>query len=349
MQTIVVGINHKTAPIEVREKFYLSDMEQDLLLSELKCNPAIIEALALSTCNRTEIYAHVFEDRNYFPYLIRLLAGIKKLPFTSETPKNFYVHADQEAVRHLFCVAAGIDSLILGEKQILGQVRSSVERGRKFAMFAKEFNILADQVLRVGKKARAQTQISYGGSSVSWAAVVKAESLLGPLNDKSVLIIGAGKMGKLTSNQAFTRRTGRLFIMNRTRSVAVDLAKRFKGTVAEFCDIKDVLSQVDVVICSVGAPHYIIETGLVEKAMSARDERPLVLIDISMPRNIDPAVAAVPNVKLFHIDDLEEVVSATMTRRKQAIVQVEAMIDSGVAAYYRKIRKVRQDPEFSTR
>src|SRR3989338_1127663 len=165
---IVVGINHKTAPIEVREKFFLSSLEQDMLLSELKCNPSVVEAFVLSTCNRTEVYANVLDEKNHFADFIRLLAAIKKQELSANTTQMFYNYTDKEALQHLLKVASGLDSLVLGEKQILGQIKNAVERAQTKGMFTKTFNILSNIAIRTGKKAQTETDISFGGSSVSW-------------------------------------------------------------------------------------------------------------------------------------------------------------------------------------
>ena len=342
MNLIVTGINHKTAPIEIREKFFLSSTEQDLVLSELKCNPSVLEALVLSTCNRTEIYANVLDTQNHFAYFVKLLAEIKKLKYQpSQTPQYFYAHAGREAVRHLFCVSCGLDSLVLGEKQILGQVKEAVERARKKTLLGKPFHILSNLAIRSGKKAHAETDISYGGSSVSWAAVMMAEKLLGTLEGKSILLIGAGKMGELTMTHIRNKGFSNVYVMNRTESIACELAGEFNARPVGFCDIKEILSVVDVCICSVGAPHYIIEEQLIEKVMALRSHRSLALIDISVPRNIDPRVARIDRVGLCHIDDLERVATETMQKRQQAVEQVEKIIHSKIQEFYTKMSKVK--------
>jgi len=347
MNLIAVGINHKTAPIDIREKFFLNSMEQDLLLTELRCNPSILEAFVLSTCNRTEVYANVLATQNHFAYFIRLLANIKKVKFISqETPRWFYVYTDKEMVRHLFRVTTGLDSLVLGEKQILGQVRDAFRRAETKVMFSKNFHILANLAIRSGKKAHSETDIGYGGSSVSWAAVMMAERLLGTLQDKSILIIGAGKMGELSLSQIHKKGIQKLYLMNRTEAIAKTLARQYRGIAVGFCDIKEVLSLVDACVCSASAPHYILEKGVIEKVMKLRNNRPLFLIDISMPRNIDPKAAKVKNVTLSHIDDLEKVVSETMRKRQEAVGCVEQMIEQKVGEFYQKLAKIKDSPEF---
>ena len=341
MKLIVLGVNHKTAPIEIREKFYLTSTQQDLCLSEIKNHPAIAEAFVLSTCNRTEIYLHALEDSINLDFIFNLLGEIKKIKFDSSYAKYFYIFSNQGAVRHLLRVVSGMDSLVLGEKQILGQVKSAVENARQKGLFSKYFNILSASAIRTGKIAQHQTLIGFGGSSVSWAAIAMAEKMLGSLQDKSLLVIGAGEMSKLAVGQISDKGFRRLYVMNRTECAAEVLAKEFKGIAVSFCDIKEILSEVDLCICCASAPHYILERGAVEKIMALRGGRKLVFIDISMPRNIDPDVVQVENVLLFEIDDLDKVVEAGMIKRQAAVTEVEKIIEEKSQDFYEKISRLK--------
>lgn len=348
MTLIVVGVNHKTAPIEIREKFFLTSTEQDLLLAELKNNPAVVEAFVISTCNRTEIYINGLSTEMFFDHVIRLISGIKKLSYTKEFTKYFYIHSEHEAVRHLLRVTAGLDSLVIGEKQILGQVREAFEKAQERAMFVKEFNILSNVAVRTGKIAQAKTTISYGGSSISWAAMVWAEKILGTLKDRTVLIIGAGKMSELAIGQINNKGVKKVYLMNRTAEKAQNLSEKFSCIPSAFSEIKEILSEVDVCICSVGAPHYILDRELITKVMALRNSKDLVLVDISMPRNIDPEVAKISNVKLSHIDDLNDVVQETMRIRHAAVGKVEEIVETKLKEYYQKLAKLRAtSSEFS--
>ena len=336
---IVVGINHKIAPIQVREKFFLSSLEQDLFLSELKCDPSIVEAFVLSTCNRTEVYANVLDERNHFSALIQLLAKIKKQEFSPETVRMFYSYTGKEALQHLLRVVCGLDSLVLGERQILGQVKTAVERAQGKGMFTKTFNILSNIAIRTGKKAQTETDISFGGSSVSWAALMMAEELLGNLKGKSFLIIGAGKMGEMAIGQIHSKGVSKIYLMNRTHETAEALASQYQGIPVAFSDIKEILTEVDVGVCSVGAPHYILEKSTVQKVMTLRNDRKLILLDISMPRNIDPQVATLQHVHLSCIDDLRQVVGETMRKRQAAVRVVEGIIRNKLNEFYEKLGK----------
>ncbi len=353
MNIIVFGLNHKTAPIEIREKFFLNPLQQDLLLSELKSDASVVEALVLSTCNRTEVYIHgIAPDPSTPPlnfcrqrgtgleFILKLILDIKKIEFQPELKRYFYFYERRAALRHLLCVTAGLDSLILGEKQIIGQVKTAVDRARSKGMFGKYFNILSNIAIRTAKKAQGETQISLGGSSVSWAAMSMAEEILGTLEGKSILIIGAGKMGELALKQIRNKGVKNIYLMNRTGEAAQALAETCGVMAVSFMDIKEILTESDVCICAAGAPHYILDRKTMEKIMSLRHDRKLILIDISMPRNIDPQVASVHQVFLSHIDDLNKVVGENMVKRQASIFSVEKIIDRQLTIFYEKLKKL---------
>lgn len=344
----IVGLNHKTAPIEIREKFYLNPLQQDLLLSELKANPSVAEAFVLSTCNRIEVYIKRVDENSDMDFVIPLIAKIKKTAFDVDPQKYLYTYKNDQAVDHLMRVATGIDSLVLGEKQILGQVKTAVERARTHTILSKYFNILTNVAIRAGKKAQNETDISCGGSSISWAAINMAEEHLNTLQGKSILIIGAGKMGELALAQIHSKGASKIYLMNRTGEKAEVLAQKFSGIPVSFMDIKETLLDVDICICSVGAPHYILDKDMIESIMAKRESRKLLLMDISMPRNIDPHAAAVPGVCLFTIDDLDKVVGENMKKRQSAVAQVEAIITQKIEEFHDKWKKLqnRSDSDF---
>ncbi len=336
----IVGLNHKTAPIEIRERFYLNNLEAELLLNELKNNPAVSEAFVLSTCNRIEVYFKRVDTSLDGNFVIALIAKVKKTTFDFDCSKYMYSYAGPLAIEHLLRVAAGIDSLVLGEKQILGQVKAAVERSREAGAISRYFNILTNIAIRAGKKAQNETEISFGGSSISWAAIEMAERTLGSLEGKKVLVIGAGKMGEMALSTLSKKGMGKIYLMNRTGEKAEVLAEQYGGIAASFWDIKELLAEVDLCICSVGAPHYILDKEKVETVMPMRQGRSLLFIDISMPRNIDPSVAELPGVCLRSIDDLDQVVNANMQKRRDAIAQVEGIIKNKVAEFNEKLEKL---------
>ncbi len=342
MSFFVVGLNHKTAPIDVREKFFFTAIQQELILSELKHNPAIVEGFILSTCNRTELYAKSINDKKATKEIVRCLYQIKGLKIQDSFKKNFYKFTDLEAVRHLFKVTTGLDSLVLGEREILGQVKTAVSLAQKKGMVGKYLNILSPCVIRAGKKAHTETAISYGGASVSWAAVATAERIMGTFENKKVLIMGAGKISGLTMEMIRKKGTDQIYVMNRTPEKACDLTGRFGGQAVSYGDIKEILADVDLCICSVGAPHYILEKATLDKVMQLRGGKKLILIDISMPRNIDPGISGLDGVKLIYIDDLDRVVEENMVKRKQAVGRVETIIEEKISEFQKRLEKIKE-------
>jgi glutamyl-tRNA reductase len=341
----IVGLSHKTAPIEIREKFYLNLLQQDLLLSELKNHPLITEALVLSTCNRIEVYLKRVDRSVNSSFVISLIAKIKKINFDFDVTSYIYTYEGTHALDHLLRVACGLESLVLGEKQILGQVKQSVERAREIGTLSRYFNILTNVALRAGKKAQHETAIGNGGSSISWAAIEMAEKTIGNLQDKSVLVIGAGKMGEIALNHLHDLGVKKIFLMNRTGEKAKNLATRYSGVAASFWNIKEILSEVDICFCAVGAPHYILDKEKIADIMEMRHGRKLVLIDISMPRNIDPTVRTLAEVHLRSIDDLHEVVDNSMKKRESAIQEVESIIRQKILEFNGKVSKLQNNPD----
>lgn len=338
MQLKVIGLNHKSAPIEIREKFYLNELQQSLLLSELKSNPAVAEALVLSTCNRTEIYLRLLDNQKIDDIIMSLLCSIKNDASINKFRKHLYTLEQRQVLEHLFSVACGMDSQVLGEKQILGQVKKIFEVSKSKGMSSTFFNVLGNIVIKAGKKAQAETNIGFGGSSVSWAAIVKAEKELGTLKGMSVLMIGAGKMSKLTVGHINNRGFSKLYLMSRTHCIAEQMASDFNGEAIPFSEIKDILNEIDLCICASSAPHYILEYETVLR--SIKKEKKRVFIDISMPRNIDPMVAEIKNTVVYDIDHLDSYVESNMREREKSIVDVKEIIRSKLLDFEHKIDKI---------
>ncbi|MBI3315334.1 MAG: glutamyl-tRNA reductase [Candidatus Omnitrophica bacterium] len=337
----VIGLNHKTAPISIREKFYLNPQQQDLFLTTLKDHPLVSECFVLSTCNRVEVYLKKGDACLDSAFIMDMIARVKKIHLDFDHTPYIYVHESRRACEHLFKVACGLDSLVLGERQILGQVKMAVDRARQIGTLSRYFNILTNIAVRAGKKAHHETAIGHGGSSISWAAIEMAQGMLGSLSGKSALVIGAGKMGEMALTHLCRKGLAKMYLMNRTGEKAGALAVQYNGIAASFFDIKEILSEVDLCICSVGAPHYILDKEQIVKVMAARSNRPLLFIDISMPRNIDPAVAQVPGAHLCSIDDLDQVVDAGMKKRAQAMAEVEGIIRRKILEFDAKIAKLK--------
>lgn len=334
MTLITIGLNHKISSIETREKFFLDTDERELLLTELKLEPQIVEAFVLSTCNRTEIYA-VMSAPNV-GLLFHRLCCVKKQSISATERNSFYTYYDQQAVEHFLSVTSGLDSLVIGEKEILGQVKAAIALARDKQILGRYLNILTNISLRTGKKARTETNINVGGSSVSWAAVETAKSILGTLENKSVLIIGAGKMSQLAANDFHRKGVGQLYVMNRTKEKGDELARKFGGESVGFWKIEQLLTMVDVCICSVSAPHFVIEKELIQNIMKSRTEK-LILVDICMPRNIDPQITNVKNVRLVGLDELDNVLNDNVQQRQNAVDEVTGIIKKQSLEFYRKI------------
>lgn len=339
-QLYCTGVNHKSTAIDLREKFFLSPVEKELILAELKNDPRIFGAFVLSTCNRTEIYAHLLNDE---PGLLsEVLFRVKKLTLKPELLSHFYFYRGPEAVRHLLRVSAGLDSLVLGEKQILGQVKTAVDLARDKGMMTRELNILSNVAVRAGKKAQTETEIGFGGSSVSWAAINAMQGKLGTLQGKTILIIGAGKMGHLAAEQLINKNVSKVYVMNRNCDKAAGVAGQVHGVAVGFWQMKEILSSVDACVCSAGAPHYLIEKELAQEVMTLRGKKELLLIDISMPRNIQPEVSLIEGITLLSIDQLDQVVEDSVGRRQKAVLSVEQIIEKKHMEFIERIIKAGQ-------
>ncbi len=333
----VLGINHKTSSVDFREKFFLRPLERELFINELKCDPAIAGCFVISTCNRTEIYVDAVDNAQ--ERVFGNLLSLKKVLFEPWVKEAFYFYTDEEAVDHLFRVACSLDSLIMGEKQILGQFKDAVELARSKGMMSRQLNILTNLAIRAGKKAQAETNISVGGASVSWAAVTAAQQRLQSLKDKKILILGAGKMASLAIQQLNLKSVAKVYVMNRNEEKAQELAQQIQGQAVSYWEILEVLRDVDACICSAGAPHYLIETELVRKVMRGRS-RPLIMVDISMPRNIHPKVADIEGVELLSLDDLDRVLEDNAALRLAAKSQVEEIIQQKMIQFRQKMTSV---------
>ncbi len=341
MHLDVIGISHKTAPIEVREKFCLSAIEQELLLSQLKLRNEVLGAFVVSTCNRIEIYVDMVRSNLDAEFVLQTLFQVKKQKWHSDFKNYFYRQSKDNAIEHLFKVISSLDSLILGEKQILGQVKEAFAKAQESNMLSRALNLLCRVAVRMGKLAHEETEIGYGGTSVSWAAVNFSEKYLGSLSGKKVLLIGSGQMGELAAKQLTTRSLDTLYIMNRTRDKSMALAEKFQAEAVSFLELTRVLQDVNLCICAVNAPHYVVDREVMEHVMRHRTSE-LLLMDISMPRNIDPQVAQYDQLALFAIDDLGATLEQNYQRRKTAIKDVYSIIDRKISEFYTKLEKMKE-------
>jgi glutamyl-tRNA reductase len=323
MRLVLVGTSHHRAPVELREHLFVSATENQELVERLAGDDA--EAVVLSTCNRTEIYlAHGDEEAAQARAFAQLtaLAGMAE----SEIAPALYTLADDAAALHLFRVAAGLDSLIPGEAQILGQVRGAYEVARGAETAGPVLHRLFRQALRVGRRVRTETAIGENPASISSAAAELAERVFGSLEGRRILVLGAGKMSDLATVNLISRGVDSVFVANRSVERAERLAHRFGGRAAGLEAVEAELEEADVVVASTSARGYVLSAEQVKRAMRKRKGRPIFFVDIAVPRDIDPAVNDVEGCYLYDVDDLERVVEESVAGRREEAVRAEAIV-----------------------
>ncbi len=323
---MVTGVNHKTCPVETREKLNFSPEKCKEFLLCLKEDAILEENVILSTCNRTEFYYVSKEEKQAKERILHYLSEYKKLNI-EEFKDHLYFMKGEEAINHLFSVACGIDSMIIGEGQIQGQIKTAFDISREIRSNGPNLCQLFRFAITCGKRARTETKISTGPSSISYVAVVFAKMLFGELANKSAIIVGAGKMGQLTAKQLSHHGLKQVIVANRNYEKAFEMAEKIKGEAVNFDRLEEYLIKADIVISSTGAPHYVIHYDTIRKILKARKEKPLFLIDIAVPRDIEPSVNNLPNVFLYDIDDLQKVVENNLEERKEEIGKVKKIIE----------------------
>ena len=326
MELVCLGLNHRTAPVEVRERFAVGTTRLGEAASQLTELAEVTEGVVISTCNRTEFYLAAPDARTA---LDRLEAGLAtRENLVPDDLTHFYRLEKKDAARHLCQVVSGLDSMVLGETEIFGQVKQSYNAALEAGTTGAVLNRLFQRAFGVGKKVRTQTSIQEGSTSIGNVAVDLAEKIFGHLKDSEVMILGAGEMSRLTAQSLVSRGARSIFVTNRSYERAEELAKEMGGSAVKFDAWQQVLERVDVVISSTGAPHTIIHRADVEKARRARKFRPLFFIDIAVPRDIDPAVAEIDEVYLYDIDTLEQLAEEARVRRRRQIEECERIIDA---------------------
>lgn len=323
MNIFCLGINHRTAPVEIREKLWFSRDEIISALETLQQNN-LKELVLVSTCNRTELY-YSFRNEllNNEPFW-KILTTQKKADGLSA--ENFYSLSSLNAVKHIFGVASGIDSMVLGDVQILNQMKEAFTVAQERRTTGLLINRLFNTAFHVGKRARTETEIGEGAVSVSYAAAELASKIFEDLTKRSALLIGAGETGELTAKHLTSRDLGNLIIANRTRSRAEELAAKLEGKVTDFDKILDELHHVDIVISSVESPSHIITEKDLRNAMKQRGNKPLFIIDIGVPRNIEHSANRIENIFLYDIDDLNQIIDANLSHRKAEVPKIQQII-----------------------
>ncbi|SKA90937.1 glutamyl-tRNA reductase [Sporosarcina newyorkensis] len=332
MHTVVVGVNHRTAPVEIREKLSFVEAELPQAMQTLQQQKSILENIIISTCNRTEIYAVVDQLHTGRYYIKRFLADWFSIPI-EEFSSHLIIFEEDGAVEHLLRVAAGIDSMVLGETQILGQVRSSFLSAQEIGTTGTIFNELFKQALTTAKKAHSETAIGENAVSVSYAAVELGKKIFGSLKNKHIAILGAGKMGELAVKNLQGSGVGKITVINRTFSKAELLAAKFDGEAKSMQELQCLLLEADILISSTGSTDYVIDYELMEFVEKLRKGKPLFLVDIAVPRDLDPKIGDLANMFLYDIDDLQGIVEANLAERKRAADEIGIMIESEVVLF----------------
>lgn len=342
---IVVGISHKTASVESREKFSLSQERLDRILSELKGDARLAEAAVLSTCNRTEIYSVSPEDnarlRDHCVEFFKSHFG------AAELETLLYAKSDRDMVAHLFKVASGLDSMVLGENEILKQVKEAYGAAHQKGLTGKILNVLFQRALYLGKFVRTHTGLSQGGLSVGSVAVNLAEKIFGDLSESSVLIFGAGEMAEASARFFLSRKVRELSVANRTRESAVALARQIGARPLAFEEGLDHLPLADIVLTSTSAPEPFITRERVETSMKQRHNRSLFLIDIAVPRNVSASVHEMDNVYLYNIDDLQAIVADNLKNHGGEVEKALKIVQQKTDEFDRWIQSVKAGEEKS--
>ncbi|BBH19197.1 glutamyl-tRNA reductase [Paenibacillus baekrokdamisoli] len=332
MHIIVVGLNYRTAPVEVRERFTFSEKDMPKALKQLQQTKSIMECVIVATCNRTELYAVVDRPHLCGHYIRNFMEQWFNLPRQQFTT-DLYMYEDEKAIDHLFRVTCGLDSMVIGETQILGQVKQAFSLAQEHKTTGTLFNAIFKQAVTLAKKAHSETSIGESAVSVSYAAVELGKRIFGQFNGKTVMIIGAGKMSELTAKHLYANGVKRVFVVNRTYDRAVQLADKFNGIPLSMIDAIQKLPETDIVISSTGSDGYVLTREQMATAMHKRKSRPLFMIDIAVPRDLDPAIASVENVFLYDIDDLEGIVESNLDQRRTEAAKIEVFITEEILAY----------------
>ena len=333
MQLALVGLSHKTAPVQVRERLAFENGDMSDALRSLVSRDGISEAMILSTCNRVEVLVEASDEAPARDFL----SSYHRVPSESIV-KHLYTLRNNDVIRHVFRVASSLDSMIVGEPQILGQIKEAYRVAQDAGTVGVHIGSVMDRAFVVAKKVRTETGIARSAVSVSFAAVELARKIFGNLQGKSVMIIGASKMGELSAKHLKRAGVSTVLVTNRTFERAVEMAQVFDGAAVPFEHLNDHIDRADIVISSTGASHFVITKLQAESIIRQRKNRPIFFIDIAVPRDIDPAVNKIDNVFLYDIDDLQQVVDENIKERMSEAVRAEALVDDEVRAFRSKLR-----------
>ncbi len=344
MALVILGLNHNTAPVEVREKLAFNQKHLEEAAEQIFARiPEIDEKVILSTCNRVEIYAHVENAEKGMQALKNFLYRYHELEAGSLEP-YFYSYAHEEAVEHLFKVSSSLDSMVMGEPQILGQVKDAYQNARKVKATGRILNQLFEKAFSVAKRVRTETAVAESAVSISYAAVELAEKIFGTLEGRTVLLIGAGEMIELAGKHLVNQGVKTILVANHHYERAANLAVKLGGSAVPFEQFPEEFADADIVLSSTAAPHYVIKYDMVEKAMRARTGRPVFFIDIAVPRDIEPSINDIPNVFLYDIDDLAKVVETNRMEREKEAAKAMQIIQAEVSRFSDWLDQLEMEP-----
>jgi glutamyl-tRNA reductase len=334
---VLIGLNHRTAEVGIRERAAIQADRMPDALKELSSREGIRESMILSTCNRVELLSLADDNKQGIVALESFLSQYSQLS-SQDLESRIYQHTGDQVVRHVFRVASSLDSMILGEPQILGQVKSSYSLAVEAQTVGSCLNSLLQAAFRAAKRVRSETGIGEYSVSVGSAIVELSRKILGNLKDKRILIIGTGKMGEMAVRHLVSSGAETVQVANRSADAARDLAERFHTLAVPFEDLRSAMTRSDVIITSTGAAEILIDHSMVQQAMHQRKNAPFVFIDISVPRNVDPSVSSIDNVFCYDIDDLGAVVEANTLERRRESARAEKIVEQEAQSFCAKLR-----------
>ena len=329
----LIGLSHHTAPVEVREKIAFSANDIPGALDQLRALPGIKEVMLFSTCNRVEVLVVSGNEHDAVHDVKNFIADFSHVSL-SDFENNLYVHEGDNAVRHVFRVASSLDSLVVGEPQILGQIKGAFQLSLDNKTNGVILNRMLPRAFSVAKRIRSETGIGDRAVSISYAAIELSRKIFDTLEGKKALLVGAGEMAELAVEHLIQNRIARIYVANRTFERGVALAKKFSGEAIRFEEISDFLNEVDVIISSTGSPDFVITRGQVKGIMKTRRNRPIFFIDIAVPRDIDPKINQISNVYVYDIDDLKSAIDKNIQDRKKEAVKGERIVDEAVIHFH---------------
>ena len=343
MHIVIVGLSHNTAPVEIREKLAFAPTAMEQPLRQMLALPAVAEGLIVSTCNRVELCAATKEPEAAIVELRRFLADFHEIS-ADEINDNLFEYQGEEAIRHLFRVASSLDSMVLGEPQILGQIKTAYGYAAEFKTVGLILNRFLHKAFSVAKRVRTETAIASNAVSVSFAAVELARKIFDRIDDKGVMIIGAGEMCELAARHFVANGISKVLVTNRTFERAEKLATEFNGKAIPFDNFVDHLAEVDIVMTSTGAPNFILGKRQMEEVLKRRKNRPMFLIDIAVPRDIDPKVNKLDNAYLYDVDDLQGVVQANLKERQKEAGKAEVIVEQEIGQFHQWLGNLEVKP-----